>query len=373
MRPDWDSHLERWIAAGVVDLSTAGRIREWETAQGQDRGGGLRWPTIVALVFGALMLGAGVLLFVSAHWYDLSPGQRLSLVVLMTAIFHLGGAFSSKRFEGMSVALHAIGTLTLGAGIALAGQIYHLSEHWPGAVLMWGAGAAAAWALLRQWPQAALTAMLIPFWIGSEWTFWMERNGVTFFYPVSVGACALSFAYLGGRRGPTDDATRKALSWIGGILLLPAALGVAVEHWGTAPDWRPQGLAWAVALVVPVAVAFLLRGFDLLWTVGALAWTLILAWVNWAAHDSIPVYLWCLVGAAGLVAWGVRESRPERINLGMAGFAITLLVFYFSDVMDKLDRSASLMLLGILFLGGGWLLERLRRRLIAGIRPEAAA
>jgi hypothetical protein len=29
------------------------------------------------------------------------------------------------------------------------------------------------------------------------------------------------------------------------------------------------------------------------------------------------------------------------------------------------------MTLGILFLGGGWLLERLRRKLIAQIRPEA--
>ena len=44
--------------------------------------------------------------------------------------------------------------------------------------------------------------------------------------------------------------------------------------------------------------------------------------------------------------WGVQENRRERINLGMAGFAITIVAFFFSSVMDKLGRSASLILLG---------------------------
>jgi uncharacterized membrane protein len=78
------------------------------------------------------------------------------------------------------------------------------------------------------------------------------------------------------------------------------------------------------------------------------------------------------VGAVGLAAWGIHEARPARINLGIAGFAITVLSFYFSNVMDQLSRSGSLMALGILFLGGGCLLERTRRRLIAQIRPEAS-
>jgi len=44
--------------------------------------------------------------------------------------------------------------------------------------------------------------------------------------------------------------------------------------------------------------------------------------------------------------------------------ALTLIVFYFSEVFDKLGRSASLIGLGVLFLLGGWLLERLRRQLV---------
>jgi uncharacterized membrane protein len=70
-----------------------------------------------------------------------------------------------------------------------------------------------------------------------------------------------------------------------------------------------------------------------------------------------------------MVLWGLHESRRERVNLGIAGFAISLLMFYFSSVLDKLGRSLGLMGLGLLFLLGGWQLERLRRKLNAKIAP----
>jgi hypothetical protein len=40
--------------------------------------------------------------------------------------------------------------------------------------------------------------------------------------------------------------------------------------------------------------------------------------------------------------------------------------------MDKLGRSLGLIMLGVLFLAGGWLLERTRRRLIGHITGDAA-
>lgn len=80
---------------------------------------------------------------------------------------------------------------------------------------------------------------------------------------------------------------------------------------------------------------------------------------------NVAIYALCALGAMGLVVWGLQEQRRERINLGVAGFAITIIVFYFSNVMDKLGRSASLVGFGLLFLLGGWKLEQLRRKLVA--------
>jgi len=81
--------------------------------------------------------------------------------------------------------------------------------------------------------------------------------------------------------------------------------------------------------------------------------------------QNMALYMACALAAVGLVYWGLQEQRRERINLGVAGFAITITVFYFSDVMDKLGRSASLVGFGLLFLLGGWKLEQLRRKLVA--------
>ena len=379
MSKTWETHLERWTAAGVVDADVREHIRAWEAGHTEPQG--LRWPVWIALTFGAMLLAAGVLLFVSAHWDQMSATQRMSLIVATVAVFHVGGAFAAGRFEGLSIALHTLGTVALGGGIALTGQIYNLSEHWPTAVLLWAVGAALAWALLRHWTQAALTAILVPYWLAGEWWTQMSYAHTSFMFPISVGVCALAFAYLSGRRSPDDSAVRKALAWLGGIALLPAAFAVAIENWrGTAPPWQTQVIAWGIAILGPLALAVALRGREALWTGIAVLWTVLLAVVvgngygnlsGYGSGDHLPVYLWCAIGSVGLALWGTRDSRAERINLGILGFALTVLVFYFSNVMDKLDRAAGLIAVGLLFLGGGWLLERTRRRLIAHIRLEA--
>jgi hypothetical protein len=49
----------------------------------QAKVGGFCWPVLVTLAFGSVMVGAGVLLFVSAHWdepyaYDETRGRLLA-------------------------------------------------------------------------------------------------------------------------------------------------------------------------------------------------------------------------------------------------------------------------------------------------------
>jgi uncharacterized membrane protein len=365
MSTDWKIYLDRWAAAGLLDAALADRIRGWE--QEHRPAQRLRWPIVAALALGALLVCAGVLLFVSAHWDELSPAQRMTLVVLMIGGFHACGAAAASRFEGLSVALHTIGSVALGAGIALAGQIFHLSEHWPTAILLWAVGTALAWAVLRHWTQAALTAILVPYWLASEW--WV-RTPANFDSSavVAAGVCTLSFTYLSVRRTPNDTALSKALGWLGGIALLPAALAVALSGWRTTGHFETHAIAWLIAIVGPLGMAWVFRKSAAVWNIVATGWTLVTVAAGSGPGEHPLVYLWCAIGAVGLVGWGILESRAERINLGIAGFAITVFAFYFSSVMDKLGRSASLMILGLLFLGGGWLLERTRRRLVARIQ-----
>jgi hypothetical protein len=283
----------------------------------------------------------------------------------MVGGFHVAGVVS-RRFEAMSVALHSVGTVALGAGIALAGQIFNLAEHWPAAIMLWALGAALAWALLRHWTQGALTAILVPYWLAAEASLRIAGSHPYAVGTVATGICALSLTYLSARRGASDSALRKSITWIGGVALLPAAFFTAA---GPAM-WKSQTDVWAVAILGPMVLALMLHGRQAAWNGAAIAWTVVLAALA-EPGERIGIYAWCALGAVGLVAWGIREARPERINLGSAGFALAVQCFYFSNVMDKLGRSASLIVLGVLFLGGGWALERTRRRLIGQIRSEA--
>ena len=381
MAKGWVAVLTRWTDAGVIDEETAARIRAFELEHAGSTG--LRWPIWLAMAFGALMLGAGVLLFVSAHWDTLSTQARFALVILFVAVFHIAGATVGERFPGMATTLHAVGTVALGAGIFLAGQIFNLDEHWPGGLMLWALGAAIGWALLGEWPQMALVAILVPAWLSSEWLV-AATAGSSYLDPsgARVAACGiflLALTYFTAARAERVDFRRRILLWLGGISLLPAALSlIAVSGQlvfsGQARMPVPIGLralGWTVALGLPLILAAAVRRAAAWPNLLAIFWVLALIRLRPVAGE-VSLYVWWGLGATALVAWGVREARTERINMGSAIFACTVLAFYFSQVMDKLGRSASLVGFGLLFLAGGWALERVRRRLILQTRGGQA-
>ena len=174
--PDIETLLNRWQSAGVLDSETAARIRAHESHSDRATSNGLRWQGITALILGAILLACGVVLFVSAHWDQLGPGSRFSLVCAMVAVFHIAGGFARPSFRGMSSALHAVGTVATGAAIALVGQIFNIQEHWPAAILLWTLAALAGWMLLRDQAQQTLALLLVPAWIFCELDFRMKGH-----------------------------------------------------------------------------------------------------------------------------------------------------------------------------------------------------
>jgi uncharacterized membrane protein len=365
MKVDLEPSLDRWVEAQILDRQQADRIKQFEIEAAPRRRS--RWPMIAAVAFGGAMLAAGVLLFVSAHWDRLSPFERMTLLVVTVGAFHAAGAFAAERFHAASMALHAAGTVALGGAIAMAGQIFNMQEHWPTAVLLWSAGAVAGWLLLRDWPQLAIAAVLVPWWIAGEWSEAVRARDAA---PViGCGVLLLAISYFSARMpGDRGDHTRIALAWLGGLALVPAAFAVALERaFYSSVDPANAGLmafGWSVALLVPLVVAYALRGRAAWMNAVAAIWVLALH-ASVQARMDVLIYAVCGIGSAAMVAWGIREFRAERINLGMGGFALTIVFFFFSSVMDRLGRSASLISLGIVCVAGGWYWERLRRRLVS--------
>ena len=173
---DFETYLSRWQTAGILDGETARRIRACRRDEPKKTSKGLRWQVIVVLILGAILLACGVALFVSAHWDKIGPGARFAVVLGMVSVFHLGGSWARKRFRVLSTALHAVGTLSTGAAIALVGQIFNIQEHWPAAVLLWALAALAGWILLRDEAQQTLALLLFPAWMLSEFSYYAEGH-----------------------------------------------------------------------------------------------------------------------------------------------------------------------------------------------------
>ena len=401
MANDWSSRLGKWVEAGLVDPGTAAAIHRWEALHGPPIAptGGARLGTAVwfALALGGLLLAAGLLLFVSAHWQGLAPSSRLTLLLALLLAFHGGGVLAASRFPALATTLHGIGTVALGGGLSLAGQTFHLEALWPEGLLLWALVAGLGWLLLRQWPQLALLALLAPAWLLAAWLRFCDQirasNSGLGDGPALVpaaGLLLLSLAYFSAPRGSHTMGGRRVLLWIGGLTLVPAALLWALmpSLTGGAPP-LPPNLAfcgWSVALGAPLILAWALGGHRLAVVGVTTGWMLAgLGLARWAQALSAPealaaagplaavgqgvVHLWWLLGGLMLALWGSSSGRAERVNFGAATMAITVLVFYFSSVFSQLDRSVGLLGLGLLFLVGGWGLERLRRRLLAAHRP----
>ncbi|MBZ5524889.1 MAG: DUF2157 domain-containing protein [Acidobacteriia bacterium] len=372
-----EKQLQRWIDAQVLDAATAARIRQFEETSGRS----FRWPAILAVGFGTLMLCGGVLLFVSSHWDDISPAGRFSLVLAMVAVFHVAAGLHGTKVPMIGTALHAAGTIALGAGIFLAGQIFNLEEHWPGGFMLWALGAGIAWAVLRQWPQALLGAVLVPFWLTGEWIVLTEKYPGSYSIPAQ-GLLLLALLYFSASpEEGSNKPLRRALIWVGGLALIPLIVTVLFsghdyyfwQHRAALPATLMLA-GYAVAYLPTLAFAWFTRKKNAFWIFILAGWAAVLAVVSHAPDlEKNPMtYLWLAAGAIVLCYWGVRAHRKLFINYGSAGFAITVFAFYFSNVLDKLGRATGLIAMGILFLLGGWILNRLRTDLIARATEGAA-
>ncbi|WP_058189062.1 DUF2157 domain-containing protein [Terracidiphilus gabretensis] len=389
--PEIESLLARWQSAGVLDSETAARIRSYEAEH--KKPAGLCWQGIVALILGAILLATGVILFVSAHWDELGPGSRFALVLAMVSVFHIGGALSRESFRGLSTALHAVGTVSTGAAIALVGQIFNIQEHWPGAILLWALAALAGWALLRDQAQQTLALLLVPAWIFSELDDAMNGQiGQSAFLGRFLFVWALLYltVFLGSRHRAV-----QGILFAAGAIASVAGTVMMIEGWRswssnqTAVPFWPQCIGWMVIACLPLAISLRNAARSLIPVAAAIVLTILLPWTqhSWVEHynygrgqqGTYTVYGPNLLAHALVsgfciftIWWGVRQASRMLVNLGIAAFAISVFWFYFSNIFDKIGRSLGLIGLGVLFLAGGWVLERMRRRLLASMTPQAA-
>jgi len=164
---------------------------------------------------------------------------------------------------------------------------------------------------------------------------------------------------------------------------LTLAIGTAVldytaaqEQWRELPPVPAVMLAilWLCITALPLLLAWRLNVASVLPVAVMALMAILLPWLylgplklqyplpQLASHALIALM------AAFLAWWGVQQRSRAMVNYGIICFALCVLWCYFSSIMGKLGRSLGLIVLGLLFLGGGWLLEKMRRRLVRRIQ-----
>lgn len=375
--------LRRWLQAELIDADVAEAIQRWEDSQlNQSKHSSVRHLTVpirLTILLGSLLLAAGLLLFVSAHWDQMPPLWRVSLLLFIVIALHAGGAWFSERFQLMALGLHAVGTMAFGAGVFLCAQIFHLDVLWSfrWGLLLWSFGAAAGWMLLRQWPQLALLSLLLPGWISALIIVEVDRFSSSeadwAVVPIAAGALLTALTYFTAPDRTPLPPARSVLMWIGGLALVPAAVTWAVVATGMdlpalgQPLWLSL-LVWVVTLGGPVILGWWLRPHRF-WPLALAAIWMVLDLVIQVQGFSVLSFAWWGVGSVGLMVWGSTEARAERVNIGTVLLATTLIGFYFTEVIGRFDRSLFLLGLGLFFLVGGWGLNRLRQALLPNLPP----
>jgi uncharacterized membrane protein len=392
-----EADLARWEADGVIPPAVLAAIRVALPPLAP----GINIAVVVAIV-GGLLIAAAFLAFVAAHWIELARLLRLAMLFAGILTAHGLGAWFARAGQPVLADLCAsVGAIIFGAGIALVGQMYHLSGDFAGGMLLWAVGALATaaltgsrgalavaltaatiWSCMRIfeaevphftfavfWLLAAGLALawnsrvaahlvavaVIPWWIASSFQtpvgfqpWFALANGAALLFGGGI-ALAVSPWQRGARAGSVLS-TYGAFS-LAGFAILEATL--ASEFFRT-----PAGLAnqplWTISCGVAGVIfafaaaattrragtAFAASAIGLVLVTAAL-WTPRQSGEPWLAHAALLCAMLCLVVS------GMLDASRSRIVAGWLGIAGVIAAITWAVKGSLLNRSIFLAVAGM--------------------------
>lgn len=415
----------RWVQAGLITEEQKAAIIELypePRAAGRDRtvlifsilgsilvGAGVilffasNWPRIAASVKVAAIMGAVLGSYAAGYYLQ-----------------------ARTEYPRIGQALVLLGGLMYGAAIWLIAQIFHLETHYPNGFLLWAVGLLpVAWAA-RSLPVLYLSTGLLTIWTIMEqgefgrfnYLYPLLTAGAVFplarrhrsnlVEAAALGGLFLWFAINSVRlvsqetdiRGPFILAQLALLYGTAVISMGLARLGDSRVYFGVGsllalggtylltfewPAWRygdrvnlPPDPLWTAPPYVLIGSLLLLAviaaGAWLTYQRGERLERILLALMLVPLLGALGVHMLAEVprmivfnlllfgGTVGMIALGIQRRSELLLNMALAIFLIHVITRYFDLFFTAMDRSLFFVMGGLLLLGGGWLLERNRRR-----------
>ena len=376
--------LKAWEAAGLVDATTAARIREWESSHAS--------PLAMRAVIGiaALAIGLGLLSVIAANW-DAVPGVvRLGVhFALMVALALWLWRQASTGGIAAEAGLFVLGMLGL-TFFGHIGQVYQTDSPLWRPLTLWLVMFAPL-LLLRGtgWLTALLlmAVMIMAAWTFMSWTMGLQprlgavdetvRIVLAITAPVLLAALAAWAQRRSSRQGFWRRLAELALLYAAGGASI-AAIASADGPWRT--DEGSTRLLWSVLIAsgVTLLTALLVRAFrrD---PEGRVVADL------WLGLAAMPLLAYALSGSkvvaallfmalwAGIAYTALRAGWRGAFQaaVGMIAFRLVLLSFELGG--DLLTSGAGLIASGLLILGVAWLALKISKRFAPPSDPPPAS
>ena len=354
---------------------------------------------------GGLLIGAGILTIIGLNWDGLDKWTKLALVFFGLIGLHAAGwrlQVEPGRHPGVGLALTGAAMVTFGGAIALVAQIYHLESHWPNAWLAWWLLDLPFVLIFGSRALLLIVVALFAAWGGqcvdvfcTDHSLW---NGeFAFGYAIfAMSACVAGAGALArGSRFQNLAPTLGLLAKMGALtglffLSFHDLVHDSVDLSATARWSEPVRLHHFALLLTPAAWftvgALVLLGAGATiskgWRGGKAWWIepldcgamllagLLLVGCDLVAPFAAPLLANGLILASvlALIVRGVRLGRVGDVNLALAFFLVTAITRYFEYFAKGFGPAFTFLGAGVVLLGLGAFIERLRRKFVAQAR-----
>ena len=393
--------LAVWVAEGQIDSDLAERLRTSLAAHDEpQRTNKIIW---VLVSIGAVLTGAGLLLFIASQWDQSSPVRRLALLFTIYLLVVGAAALADRQQLGVTAkGLWFLSSIAVGVNIFLVGQIYNLPlNYWQGTLLWLIATMAMGWAS----PSSAQGWLAVPLglltlgWISTPTSQFFEQ-GEFLFAPGSLRPLVPLVGLGLVATAMVVDAT--LFDWLKqpaaafGAVLVAVPIVVSTFHpmafaWIFQVDVRPFHLVVGLGAVALIVVAWLQDRSSPFGLAGAAVTGLLMALLPQVSDDdglldgdSLPwlaesfdnsellfgLYTAVIFGlAVATIMAGQYYAKPVLVNIGYAMVSVILFALYVGRIAGELPTSLAVIGGGLALISGAIFLERRRRGAISTMAP----
>jgi uncharacterized membrane protein len=376
-----ENELTSWRATGIVDEAQAQVIRSRYVAVRRFS------LTKLLLLLGGGFVGIGLLWLVATNLDQLSPLVRFVVITALWLGFVATAEVLSDRRSHLAVgAFRLLSALTFGAVVFQAAQSLQVPAYEPALVGIWGIGA-----LLYAYAVVGVAPLLVGITTATVWFVWAvfdaAEDGMGFVLPVllaAVVAGAVAVVHAARRLLVFAAPWRDASALMALLGLFVAAFPYVDMDEFVLSAWVTVGI---VAALTAVATAVVLAPADarleaLVPLAAVCAGVLLVLWEppepvqgvvtgTGYAHAFVSVAVYVL--AAGWYAiLGVLRDSTRLTYLATAALVLFTSVQSFAVFAPIITGATLFLVLGVVFLGSGYLFDRGRRHLTANLEGASA-